>query len=201
MEERLDAALVAEAKEDPRRFEALYNKYAQKVYNFFFHRLKGHQEIAEDLTQETFLKAFEHLPRFRTRGYSYLTYLLTIARNLLINYYKKHKDLPLDSVVDPENIPDKRKSKAVGSDKMDILWHAIYELSLQERDILLLRYHKDLSIREVAHVIGKSENATTLALSRIRKKLRSFPSLQVLRHQEVKLNIESQPFQKPARKQ
>jgi len=58
----------------------------------------GHQkDTAEDLTQETFLRAFKHLSHFQNRGYSYLSYLLTIAHNVLVNYYRSHKLIPLSA--------------------------------------------------------------------------------------------------------
>src|SRR4051812_5110195 len=89
-----DTNLVKLAKENPRAFELLYRKYSDKVFNYFWYRTGHDKHLSEDLMQETFLRAFEHLKKFKTRGYSYLTYLLTIARHLLIDHYRKPPSLP-----------------------------------------------------------------------------------------------------------
>ena len=172
MDDAPDRELIERAQADPREFAALYQKYALKVYNYFFFRVpEKAKETAEDLTQETFLRAFEDLPRFERRGFSYLTYLLTIAHNILINYYKKHKELSLDAMGGGDEIADESNAEDDRAEARELLWRAIQELPLKEKDLLLLRYHKGLSIREVAHVVKKSENAIKLALARARKSI------------------------------
>src|SRR5581483_8085265 len=98
-----DASLIEQSKTEPAKFEHLYEKYADKVFNYFWYRTGHDWALSEDLMQETFLRAFQHLQKFRNRGYSYLTYLLNIAHNLLVDHYRKPKsisveDLPTDIV-------------------------------------------------------------------------------------------------------
>lgn len=171
-----DVFLVKKAKEDPKNYEALYKKYAQKVFNYFWYRVGHQKEVAEDLLQETFLKAYKSLPKFNLRSYSYYSYLLAIAHNVLANYYRKPRPIPLDSL---DNIPSQvtqlqefnRKRNA------ELLWQAMQRLSQVEKDILLLYYREEFSIKEIARVVGKSENAVKLILSRARKKLANHPGL------------------------
>jgi len=185
-----DIILIEKAKQEPAEYEALYKKYVQKIFNYFWYRV-GHQvQVAEDLTQETFLRAFRSLPNFHLRSYSYYSYLLTIAHNVLVNYYRKPQPIPLESVgeVPQEIIQEINKKETAVS-----LWRAIQQLSQTEKDILLLRYQKDLSIKEIARIVGKSENAVKLVLSRVRKKLSKQPYLVDL----AKFSERKKDYQKP----
>lgn len=169
-----DIKLVAQAKENHEDYEALYRKYADAVYNYFWYRVGHQNDVAEDLMQETFLRAFAHLPRFQTRGYSYLTYLLTIAHNVLANYNRTPRALPLEAVGDvPVEVTDhlERKSDA------EVLWRAIQQLSHNEKDVLLMKYRQNMPIKDIARVMNRSENAVKLILSRARKKLANHPHL------------------------
>jgi RNA polymerase sigma-70 factor (ECF subfamily) len=169
-----DTKLVEIAKSDPKSFEHLYKKYADKVFNYFWYRTGHDKALSEDLMQETFLKAFQNLQKFRIREYSYLTYLLTIARHLLIDYYRKPKSVSIEDVGDiPYEVTEdiKRKSDA------EALWHAIQTLPTSNRDILLMYYQDKKSIKDIATITKSTENAVKLNLSRTRKKLSAHPYL------------------------
>lgn len=169
-----DTKLVEIAKQNPKAYEGLYKKYADKVFNYFWYRTGHDKALAEDLMQETFLKAFQNLSKFRIRGYSYLTYLLTIARHLLIDHYRKPTSVPIEDVEDiPYEVTDEieRKSDA------EALWHAIQDLPASNRDVLLMRYQDEKSIKDIATITESTENAVKLNLSRTRKKLASHPYL------------------------
>ena len=130
--------------------------------------------MAEDLTQETFVRAFKHLDKFQIRKTSYASYLLTIAHNLLVNYYREPKSISLESVGD---VPEEVWSDVVKKDEARVLWRAIQQLPSPEQNILYLKYRKGLKIKEIAQIVGKSENAVKLILSRTRKKLKNHPYL------------------------
>lgn len=169
-----DTKLVEIAKGDPKSFEDLYKKYADKVFNYFWYRTGHDKALSEDLMQETFLKAFQNLQKFRIRGYSYLTYLLTIARHLLIDHYRKPKSVPIEDVEDiPYEVTEdiERKSDA------ETLWHAIQTLPSSNRDVLLMYYQDEKSVKDIATITKSTENAVKLNLSRTRKKLSAHPYL------------------------
>ncbi len=171
--DKSDRELILEAKADPKRFSALYLKYAPKVYNYFWYRLGTESELSQDLTQETFLKAFLRLNHFHDYGYSYLTYLLAIAHNLLANQYRKQKTLSLDAMEGSDEIAAEEKTSVIDREKTEQILHVLQSLNTSDRDLMLLHYHKGLNLREVAHIVHKSENAVKLALSRARKKVRA----------------------------
>ncbi|HYF10204.1 MAG TPA: sigma-70 family RNA polymerase sigma factor [Candidatus Paceibacterota bacterium] len=172
-----DDSIVQKSKKEPLIYQDLYKKYADKVFNYFWYRTGHDRPLSEDLMQETFLRAFERRETYRTKGYSYLTYLLTIAHNLLVDHYRKPQtvpveELPTDAV--PEEITEdlERKSDA------EALWRAVQSLPQKSRDTLLMFYQQGMSVRDIAAVTGMSENAVKLNLSRARKKLADHPYLQ-----------------------
>jgi RNA polymerase sigma-70 factor, ECF subfamily len=169
-----DSNLVEQAKEQPRAFEVLYKKYADKVFNYFWYRTGHNKALSEDLMQETFLRAFKHLKKFKTKGYSYLTYLLTIARHLLIDYYRRPTSVPIENA---ENVPYEITQDLERTSEAESLWRAIQTLPQPNRDILLMRYQDNKSIRDIAAITKSTENAIKLNLSRTRKKLAAHPYL------------------------
>lgn len=169
-----DIDIIRRAKLNPQVFQEIYVKYADKIYNYFWYRTGHQKDVAEDLMQETFIRAFRHLPTFQIRGYSYLTYLTTIAHNILVNYYRSHKLIPLEEIGDvPVEITDTVNRKL----EAERLWKAIQNLSVLERDVILMRYQKEMPIKEIAKIMGKTENAVKLLLSRTKKKLATHPYL------------------------
>jgi len=168
---------ITNSKTKPEFFGELYKKYADKVYSYFWYRVGHDKDLAEDLMQETFIRAFQHRKKFRIRKYSYLTYLLTIAHNLLIDYYRKPKAISIESVGE---IPDEITidQKYVEKESAGILWRAVQQLSDSEKSAILHFYQNGKKIKEIAQVMGKSENAVKLLLSRARKKLQNHPHLQ-----------------------
>lgn len=165
-----DKSLIKKAQQDKQAFQLVYNKYKTKVFNYFWYRLNYNDELAEDLTQEVFLKAFKHIDKFEERGYSYLTYLLKICHNLFVDYLKQNKG----EVWQIRDVPDEIMQKIDDSVDLEILWKDIDKLSLFEKEAMLLRYRRDLPIKQVAQVMGKTENSIKIILSRARQKLKNY---------------------------
>jgi len=169
-----DQELVMLAKREPLYYESLYRKYAPKVFNYFWYRTGHDRDLSEDLMQETFLRAFKHLSKFRQRSYSYLTYLLSIAHNLLVDHYRKPKAVPIE---DAGEVPFEITQDIERKSDAEALWHAIQTLPAPSRDILLMHYQRNMPIKDIARVMGTSENAVKLSLSRTRRRLAAHPRL------------------------
>jgi RNA polymerase sigma-70 factor (ECF subfamily) len=167
-----DSVLVKKAKEDKENFEVIYQKYFEKVHRYVRRRMQGNPDVAEDVTQETFVRAFGKLPQFQMREYSYLSYLLRIAHNLLVSYYRRKKPVLLNengkNLTDEKEDVERSVSQKIGNTEVN---KAIAQLSVRERNLLILRYERQLSIREMAKELTKSENAVKVALSRTKKHL------------------------------
>lgn len=172
---KTDAELLIQAKVDKKKFEAIYKRYFDKVYNYFWYRVGHDHDVAEDLTQETFVRAYNALPHFEVTDVSYLSYLLTVAHNLLVNYYRSPRPISIEAT--GVNVPKEIWSDIETKDNIRSLWRAIQQLPAKERDILYLKYRNGYKIAEIAKITGKSENAIKLILSRTRKKLAAHPYL------------------------
>ncbi len=157
----------ADAK--PEGFRSIYTLYAPKVFNYLWYRVGNNYAVAEDLMQETFLRAFERLPFYTQRGYSYLTYLITIAHNQLMNYFRRPITLSLEEAyyltVDTSSEVERRLMASH-------VWNHIRRLPPSEYRLFDLRYRQDLSIKAISKKVHKSANAIKLTLSRSREKIR-----------------------------
>jgi len=169
-----DGLLVLRAKENSEQFGKLYNKYVANIEAYFFGRVSC-KTIAQDLTQETFLRAFAHIDNFTMQNANYQTYLIRIAHNLLVNYYKKKKaKLFSDESMLKSMGLDIAKKQSFEQGMVPLLWQAVERLSVIEQKVIILKYRHDESIKEIANQVGKTENAVKLHLVRARKKLRTF---------------------------
>ncbi len=172
-----DTRLVVTAKQNPREYERLYTKYSDKVFNYFWYRTGHDKMLSEDLMQETFLRAFQHLQQFNIQGYSYLTYLITIAHNVLVDHYRKPKSIPIEAI---EDMPYEINADIENKSDVEALWRAIQDLPQSNRDNLIMKYQQNMSIRDIAIVTGTTENAVKLSLSRTKHKLREHPSVKTI---------------------
>lgn len=163
-----DKKLISKALENPKAYGDLFEKYQSKIFYYLNHKL-NRKEDAEDLLQETFLKAFNAHKDFTYQDYTYLSFIMKIAHNLLVNHYKSPKTLLLNQI---KKLPFEDKEARDKKLEIEQLWDYSKDLSKTEQKVLKLKYQDDLLIADIAKQLGKSENAIKLTLSRARKKLR-----------------------------
>ncbi|OFZ37254.1 MAG: hypothetical protein A3D92_09020, partial [Bacteroidetes bacterium RIFCSPHIGHO2_02_FULL_44_7] len=166
-----DKELVLAAQTDHTAFDKLYAKYYQQVRRYFLQRSGYDETLADDLSQETFLQAFRYLPQFTISNASYITYLLRIAHNVLVSYFRKTKFIPLDDTTLAETMAAPAVNYADIFD-LERVWEIVGRLAPLERQILILKYQDDQPVKDIAEMVGKSENAVKLHLSRAREKVR-----------------------------
>ena len=178
-----DFALVAEAKAGSyEAFEELVNRYENKIYRLGVN-ITGSPEDAEDVLQEAFLKAFQHLGEFRADSRFY-TWLVRIAVNeALMKLRKRRSDrsVPLEDEIgeDGEPIPRELADWKPNPEQIfaqaeieDILRDAAQKLPATYRTVFLLRDVEDLSTAETASVLNLSEGTVKARLFRARLMLR-----------------------------
>jgi len=182
-----DQDLVRRAKAgELEAFEALASRYERKVYSLAL-RILRHKQDAEDVTQQTFLSALEHLDGFREEA-SFSTWLLRVATHAALKVIRKRKGLPTvsleantepqegyDTVPHPEYIADWRESpeELVGrSETARLIDEALAELDDKHRMVFLLRDVEGLSVKETADALGLSEANVKVRLLRARLQLR-----------------------------
>jgi RNA polymerase sigma-70 factor (ECF subfamily) len=183
-----DAELVRRAKagELP-AFEELVSRYERRVYSLAWRMLRNPHD-AEEVTQQAFISALEHLADFREQS-SFYTWLMRIASHAALKVIRKRKGLPTDSldaatdparngenrIPHPEYIADWRDSPEtlVGrNETRQLIEEALAQLDEKHRLVFLLRDVEGLSIRETAEATGLSEANVKVRLLRARLALR-----------------------------
>jgi len=170
-----DRRLVEAAQADPAQFEALYRKYLAQVYSFAFYELRDHHE-AEDATELTFLSALGNLARFQERARpadgegasTFRVWLFQIARNAIAERRRRRRrrpEAPLEAaatVVDQLDV----EASAVRNDATSAAVDAIARLPDDRRRAIVLRFVDEMSTREIAGVLGRSEGAVRVLIHR-----------------------------------
>lgn len=158
------------------RFQKVYEDYSDKVYGYLL-LLTGKKEVAEDLTQETFLKVYKHMHQFKGDSLMF-TWLVKIARNVAIDYLRRMNRLRFFSL-EKYTIQAIQLSPVeiiVKGEKTSQLYKAIQSLKLSYQEVLILRKIKEFSIRETAEILGWNENkvkiTTSRAMSALKKELK-----------------------------
>lgn len=155
-------------------FRSLYEEALPVVYGYFFKRCGGSREVAADLAQETFLSALESL-RSGAEVDSPMPWVVTIARRRLVDHIRRRSRPTLHAAEDRDEV---WVGPGWTSDREVRLVEALDRLADDRQLALVLRYVDDLSVREVAELMGKSVRATESLLVRARAALsESFAAL------------------------
>lgn len=168
-----DRDLIEQARTgDNRAFEALVRRYQRAVYAVALRVVGSHGE-ADDVAQQTFVKAYEALPKYRGDG-SFKSWLLTICVNVSRNRHRSRKRI--EALTDEAQIPDDRMPGPVeqleGHERSQALRKAISRLPEKQRLAVELRIYQDLPFSEVARVIGSNVNAVKVNFHHAVKALR-----------------------------
>ena len=175
-------------------FEMMYSMYKRPIYNFLLNLVKGNEKIAEDLLQDTFLKAFHRSGQFKEDG-RLTAWLWAIARNNAFDSFKKKDALNFTStltnedgeVMAAENISiemtdaEQLLLKRIEKEQVH---HCIDKLKDSQKEVIMLRMFSDLSYDEIAESISSTVSSVKSSLNRARKSL--FSCLQGIRDNQDK---------------
>ncbi len=154
-----------------------YQEWKHKVFSFFLYRLGGKREVAEDLTSETFIKAYEHFEGYDP-AYAFSTWVFTIARNTLIDHFRKEKQvLPLELMPDESDesfAEEQMQRDADGSFQKEKLLVALSSLPDVQQECITLKYLNQMSTKEISKIVHTSEANVRQTLSRGIKKLKIY---------------------------
>jgi len=139
---------------------ALYSRYHRSIYRYFYYRT-GDPKVAEDLTSDVFLRMVEALRGWRIDGAPIQAWLFHVARNLVIDYYRRNNPHPVVAINENLDGEDQDVDRAVDRRlSTDELVRALSKLDSLQRDVLLLRFIEGMPIAETAQVLHKSIDAT-----------------------------------------
>ena len=155
-----EESLVQRAQQrDEEAFAMLYEEHFDKIYRYVTLKI-GDQAEAEDLTQQVFLKALQSISSFRWKGIPFSAWLFRIAHNQVVDYFRKKKryaTAPLHESLAGNGIDP----QLAAEQNLDIeqLLSATKRLTGAQREVISLRFSGELSIDEVAKIMGKSQGA------------------------------------------
>ena len=158
---------------DDHAFSTWYEQALPCVYGFVYTRAGGDATLAEDITAQAFLEAIRGRRAFDGRS-DPVTWICSIARNRLIDHHRvaaREQARHLRLVVTDINAADERPWQWL--DDRDTVLSMLGTLPPMERTALTLRYLDGYTVRDVAHLIGRSEAATESLLMRARDRIRS----------------------------
>ncbi len=162
-----DAELIAQAKAGQvEAFGTLYQRYLDPIYRYIRIRV-AEDNIAEDLTELVFLRAFEALDRYKERGRPFSAFLYQVARNLLVDHYRQQKrELPLEAVDDMAVTDSNIDEHVIWSERKVMLQQAMADLRPDYQEVIRLRVILALPTETVAQWMGRSEGAVRVLLHR-----------------------------------
>ena len=162
-----DADLVVRAKAgDTIAFERLFEKYHAPILNYL-HRMVGDRALAEDLTQDSFVKAYRALANTRP-DLAFKAWLYRIATNTAISHLRRRKLIRWVPFLPTQDYASNESVERTVSRKHDVE-QALHLLPDHYAAVLILRHYEGLSLAETAGALDISENAAKLRLFRARK--------------------------------
>ena len=171
VDEELVKGVVEE--QDPLMVEALYERYANKVYRRCISLVKD-SAVAEDLTQDIFLKMYLNLASFRGTS-KFSTWLYSITYNFCIDYLRKSNKLRHSSLEDEMvSVRDIEVTNAndLSHIKTERLTELLELIREDEKTILLMKYRDGLSIKDIQRAFNISESAVKMRIKRAKDKVK-----------------------------
>lgn len=166
-------------KKDKDAFAQAYDLYADKIFRFIFLKISNKIE-AQDLTSRVFLKAWEYILKKEIKEIKTLGALFyQIARNLIIDYYRSNANKndiflseaeELEKTMKDEKV-DLLRDQLIKAD-LEQIKKALAELREEYREVIVFHYIEELSIGEIAGIIGKSKGAVKVLLHRAIKNIK-----------------------------
>lgn len=171
MENKELALIKACQSGDAEAFGQLYDKYFKKIYSFVYYKI-GQKETTEDLVSTIFIKALDNVKKFKVDKGTFSSWLYRITRNTVIDYYRTNKQtVDLENVLEP-SIENNMSTNLDVSIRLAEVKEKMSQLSEQQQEIIILRVWQQLSYKEIADIMDKSESSCKMAFSRSIKELR-----------------------------
>ncbi|MEW6230766.1 MAG: sigma-70 family RNA polymerase sigma factor [Chloroflexota bacterium] len=144
---------------DAQAWAQIYDRHYQQIYNYLYYQLRGASE-AEDLAAEVFLRALEAISSYTPRGLPLVSWLYRIGHNLVVDHLRQQSrrgQLPLQESL----VGDHESSEGLLQSKIEKeeLLRALQHLTVDQRQVLILKFVQEMDSSGVAQVLGKTEGA------------------------------------------
>lgn len=172
-----DKELVRQAQAgNVEAFSYLYDRHAPAIYRYLAAHLPDRLD-AEDLTGEVFLRTWQVIPDFRERGVPFLAFLFRVARNAMIDYHRKANRTrmsisgELEAVLKDDN-PGPAELTSSREEHQEVL-QVLSQLHEDYQEVLVLRFLSELSVKETAKVMKRSQGSIRVLQHRALASLRA----------------------------
>jgi len=183
--EKTDLELIHNAQDgDEDAFKELLEKHLKHVYSFVY-RLTGNGDESKDITQDTFVKVWKNLKKYK-QDFRFNTWIINIARNTAIDYLRKNRPLIFsdfdkedelesfkDNLVDTEPLADELFEK---EENKIILEKALANISIEKRTIILMHIYESLTFEEISSILKKPMNTIKSQYRRALTELKKYVS-------------------------
>lgn len=161
-------------KKDPEAYGELYDLYVKKIYRFVYFKIPVKEE-AEDITSTVFLKVWNYLIEYTEKEIdSFSGLIYKVARNTVIDFYRsrsQNHELPLAEIEEVEAEENLIQKTETAFDAKQLVGQ-IKKLKQDYQEAMLMRYVDDLTVGEIAKILGKSRTGVRVMLHRAVKKLK-----------------------------
>lgn len=163
---------IKRAKEDPRSFEPLYNKYYEQIFRYIYQRMDD-KDMAHDITSQVFLKAMNNIQKYEYRGVPFASWLYRIAKSEL---YQSFRDEKATRTVNVETVSlsdmIEEIEEDISEESRTVLLKAIAELSEDEVQMIEMRFFEKRSFKEIGDILEITENNAKVKAHRIIQKMK-----------------------------
>lgn len=169
-----DAELIELAKERQDYFGELYERYFERIFRFSFKRLGGLEEVASDVTQQTFIKAMANLNKYEDRGLPFSSWLYRIAQNEVSMYFRQQKSVRTVQIEERKFKDLFTEAEITGymtGEDQEKLVELLNEMEQENLDLIELRFFQGMSFKEIADIYSISEPNAKMRVYRILEKL------------------------------
>ena len=155
-------------------FVGLYDEFMPKVYRYIHYKINN-QHLTEDLTSTVFEKALVNFDKYSSDKAAFSTWIFSIARNTLIDYYRTNKmkmQIPLDEAVEAPSREPSLQDEVEKKAEHDCLRGCMSRLPEDDQELIRVKFAGEFNNRQIARMLGLSESNVGVRLFRAVKKLR-----------------------------
>ena len=156
-----EQALAFASQGDREAFGVLYDKYADRIYNYIYYRT-GNTLDAEDLTARVFYRAMRHITNYTDRGLPFSAWLYRIAHNLVANWHRdgsRRQEVALEDGYQSNKSEEHPEVAVMRGEEENALLRLIRDLPEERQQLLILKFVENLSNAEIGQIMGRSEGA------------------------------------------
>ena len=180
-----ERAWVEAAKSDPERFDKLYDRYFEGIFNFIYRRTDD-EVVAADITSQTFLAALQNLKKYSFRGLPFSAWLYKIAANQVNKYYrasKKNMVFSLEESLIGRLISETEED--TNEEKISLLVDYLKQLSTEDVMVLELRFFEGKGFREIAYILEITESGAKMRTYRALERLKKIFDAKLKRYEKA----------------